>query len=82
MYIDRCGFYDNGRVKTWLPYRRNEEGTGLVHEVTQKRLMGEGGEKEDLLYAEWYAGPKVNINQNVLLHLIDWSTNLDHQHSL
>ena len=75
--MDRCGFYDNGRIKTWLPYRRNEEGTGLVHEVTQKKLMGEGEEKEDLLYAEWYGGPKVNVNQNVLFDFIGWSTNLN-----
>ena len=22
MYVERCGYYDNGRLRTWLPYRK------------------------------------------------------------
>ena len=57
MYLDECGFYDNGRIRTWLPYKRNEDETGLVHEVSEESLMGE---EEDKLYVEWYAGPQSN----------------------
>ena len=56
MYLDRCGFYDNGRIRTWLPYTQNADKTALVHEISQDELMGEG---QDKLYVEWYAGPQV-----------------------
>ena len=57
MYKAQCGFYDNGRIKTWLPYRRNQAGTALIHEVTGESLLGE---EEDKMYVEWYAGPQSN----------------------
>ena len=56
MYVDRCGFYDNGRIRTWLPYRKNEDKSALVHEISLEELMGE---EEDKLYVEWYSGPQV-----------------------
>ena len=56
MYIDRCGFYDNGRIKTWLPYRRDGGESGLVHEISREDLLGE---EEDKLYVQWYSGPQV-----------------------
>ena len=56
MYIERCGFYDNGRIKTWLPYRQNDDKSALVHEISLDALMGE---EEDKLYVEWYSGPQV-----------------------
>ena len=56
MYVDRCGFYDNGRIKTWLPYRRNAETSGLAHEISGEDLLGE---EEDKLYVGWYSGPQV-----------------------
>ena len=54
-YIDNCGFYDNGRIKTWLPYTRNNEASKLIHDVTRKSLMLDN---EDKFYLDWYEGPK------------------------
>ena len=56
MYIERCGRHDNGRLKTWLPYRRSEDSSALVHYVTGETLLGE---QEEKYYAYWYAGPQV-----------------------
>ena len=56
MYLDRCGFYDNGRIKTWLPYRPNDAKSALVHEISGEDLLGE---EEDNLYVQWYSGPQV-----------------------
>ena len=51
-YVDQCGFYDNGRIKTWLPYERNEEKTELINTNTGKPLLAEK------FYASWYDGPQ------------------------
>ena len=56
MYIERCGFYDNGRIKTWLPYTQNADKSALIHEISLDALMAE---EEDKLYVEWYSGPQV-----------------------
>ena len=56
MYVEQCGFYDNGRVKTWLPYRRNKDSTALVHDISQEKLLGD---QLDKFYTFWYGGPKV-----------------------
>ena len=54
MYRERCGHTDNGRVKTWLPYRSNGS-TQLLHDVTQERLLGEQADK---YYVSWYQLPQ------------------------
>ena len=56
MYRERCGYFDNNRLKTWLPYRRNEDSSALVHYMTQERLLGG---QEDKYYTYWYGGPQV-----------------------
>ena len=56
MYTDQCGYYDNGRIRTWLPYKPNDDQTALVHEITGAVLLGE---EEDKLYVDWYSGPQV-----------------------
>ena len=33
-FVYKCGFFDNGRLKTWLAYRHNTERTALVHQQT------------------------------------------------
>ena len=33
-YVYECGFYDNGRIKTWIPYRSTADHTHLVHDLT------------------------------------------------
>lgn len=48
-YVEACGHYDNGRIRTWLPYIPNDEGTALIHEKY-------GTELQDY-FAEWYGGP-------------------------
>ena len=57
-YLDQCGFYDNGRLKTWLPYHQSSDETILVHELTKEPLMSNSDEK---FYAAWYGGPKSNV---------------------
>ena len=56
MYVQQCGFYDNGRVKTWLPYRRNQESSALVHDISGEELLGD---QLDKYYISWYGGPQV-----------------------
>ena len=56
-YVERCGFYDNGRIKTWLPYKQNQAGTALIHEVTGKVLFAS-------YYVDWYDGPEGVFNEN------------------
>ena len=55
-FIKTCGYYDNGRLRTWLPYRRNEAATALVHDVTQIELLPN---QSDKFYRFWYKGPQV-----------------------
>ena len=57
MYVDECGYYDNGRLHTWLPYKRNQDSSALIHEISQEKLLGE---QDDKYYAYWYSGPQVS----------------------
>ena len=58
MYKERCGHNDNGRVKTWLPYRSNRSSTDLLlHDVTQEELLGDQADK---YYVSWYQAPEVS----------------------
>ena len=50
-------YFDNGRLMTWLPYRRNGDSSALVHYTTGERLLGG---QEDKYYAYWYSGPQVS----------------------
>ena len=36
-YVKECGFYDNGRIKTWIPYTPYENHTILLHDITGTR---------------------------------------------
>ena len=36
-FIENCGYYDNGRIRTWIPYKLN--GTQLIHEDTNVPLL-------------------------------------------
>jgi hypothetical protein len=47
-YREACGYHDNGRIKTWLPYRVN--GSVLQHERTGAPLFGP-------YFASWYPPP-------------------------
>ena len=58
MYLEQCGYFDNGRLMTWLPYQRNQDSSALVHDISQGKLLGDQADK---YYAYWYKGPKVNI---------------------
>jgi len=49
-YVSACGFSDNNRLKTWMPYVVNKTGTGLAHERSSLPLFGP-------YYAQWYPGP-------------------------
>ena len=55
MYVEECGYYDNGRLKTWLPYKKNEDSSALVHDISQEKLLGDQDEK---YYLTFYKGPK------------------------
>ena len=50
IYIERCGYGDNGRVKTWLPYSSNQSSV-LLHDQTQEQLLGDQADK---YYVVWY----------------------------
>ena len=60
-YLDSCGFYDNGRIKTWLPYKQSNDSSKLVHEITRKTLMFES---KDKFYVDWYRGPLNHPNKD------------------
>ena len=38
-FVSVCGFYDNSRLKTWLPYKHNSERSLLVHQGTGLALL-------------------------------------------
>ena len=57
MYVEECGYYDGGRLLTWLPYKRNQDSSALVHDISKKTLLGEQGDK---YYGYWYSGPQVS----------------------
>ena len=57
MYVEECGYYDIGRLLTWLPYKRNNDSSALVHDISQKTLLGEQVNK---YYVHWYSGPQVS----------------------
>ena len=56
MYVAECGYYDNGRVATWLPYQPSQDYPALVHDISQEKLLGE---QVDKYFAYWYGGPQV-----------------------
>ena len=56
-YVEWSTYFDNGRLMTWLPYRRNGDSSALVHYTTGERLLGG---QEDKYYAYWYSGPQVS----------------------
>ena len=53
--MSECGYYDNDRLHTWLPYKRNNDSSALVHEISQEKLLGD---QVDKYYAYWYSGPQ------------------------
>ena len=38
-FVSVCGFYDNSRLKTWLPYKHNSDRSLLVHQGTGLALL-------------------------------------------
>ena len=61
-FLEKCTFYDNGRILTWLPYTRNSEKTDLVHDITGEPLLYNHDSK---FYAYWYEGPSGNTETTV-----------------
>ena len=57
MYVEECGYYDNDRLLTWLPYKRNKDSSALVHDLSQQTLLGD---QVDKYYTYWYSGPQVS----------------------
>ena len=58
MYGEQCGYFDNGRLHTWLPYRRNQDSSALVHDISRETLLGD---QVDKYYGYWYEGPQVSL---------------------
>ena len=54
-YVEMCSYFDNGRLKTWLPYAHNEDSSALVHRVNGQKLLWKIEEK---FYVSWYGGPR------------------------
>ena len=52
LYVEKCGEYDNGRLRTWLPYKHNRDSTALVHDITDTALL-----PNENYFAPWYGGP-------------------------
>ena len=48
--FSRCGAFDNGRAKTWLPYKEDKNKTLIVQENTGIPMFGN-------ISAFWYSGP-------------------------
>ena len=59
IYVEKCGYYDTGRVLTWLPYQRNQDSSALVHDISRETLLGD---QVDKYYAYWYKGPQVILD--------------------
>ena len=62
MYVEECGYYDNGRLRTWLPYNKNQDSSALVHDISQEKLLGD---QVDKYYTFWYRGPQVSFEIKV-----------------
>ena len=54
MYRESCGYEDNGRVRTWLPYRSDQYSPALLHDLSQEELLGDQADK---YYVPWYTAP-------------------------
>ena len=57
--VEECGYSDNGRRRTWLPYQRNQDSSALVHDISQEELLSEQTEK---YFAYWYSGPQHTVD--------------------
>ena len=44
-FVSVCGFWDNSRLKTWLPYKHNSDRSLLVHQGTGLSLLPEQTDK-------------------------------------
>ena len=55
MFVGRCGYYDNGRLRTWLPYRRSKDSSALLHDVSKVPLLAE---QEEKYFRTFYTGPR------------------------
>ena len=58
-FISMCGFSDNGRLLTWIPYKIDDDKNEFVHDRTKKPLLPNQVEK---YYVPWYQGPKEKVN--------------------
>ena len=58
MYVEECGYYDSGRLVTWLPYKKKQNSSVLVHYISEEKLLGNQLEK---YYTYWYRGPQVSF---------------------
>ena len=55
MFVERCGYYDNGRLRTWLPYKRSNDSSVLLHDVSKVPLLAE---QEEKYFRTFYTGPR------------------------
>ena len=58
-FISMCGFSDNGRLMTWIPYKIDLAKNEFVHDRTKKPLLPH---QMDKYYVPWYQGPKEEVN--------------------
>ena len=38
-YVDECSYFDNGRIRTWIPYRVSSDPSVMLHDKTRQPLL-------------------------------------------
>ena len=60
-FVKFCGSSDNGRLKTWIPYKIDVDKNVFIHDKSTKPLLPN---QVDKYYVPWYQGPKEKVNED------------------
>lgn len=50
-YVEECSYFDNGRIRTWIPYRKSNP-LEMLHDKTKRKLLWKISEK---FYSPFYS---------------------------
>ena len=56
-YVEECSYFDNGRIRTWIPYKVPFHAPEMFHDKTKQPLLWKISEK---FYSPFYLSRRVN----------------------
>ena len=56
-YVEECSYFDNGRIRTWIPYKVSSDPTEMLHDKTRQPLLWKIPEK---FYAPFFFSRRVD----------------------